>query len=488
MTDESLCRLDALELSRTLHRREASCRETMRAHLDRIARLNPRFNAIVSMRDESELLAQAERCDAELARGESRGWMHGFPHAIKDLEPTAGIRTTWGSPIFADHVPAEDSLLVQRIRAAGAIVIGKTNVPEWGLGSQTYNPVFGVTRNAYDPSRTCGGSSGGAAVALALRLAPLADGSDMGGSLRNPAGFGNVFGLRPSRGRVPKWPADEVFFTQLPTEGPMARTVPDLAALLATLAGPDPRQPLSLPADPSIGPDALELDPAHWRSVRIGWLGDFGGHLVTEPGVLALCERALGDVAAIGCTVEPAALGFEPERIWRAFTTLRAVALAGRFASFRDDPTKWERLKPEARWEVEQGLALGGLDVWRASQERSAWYRHVLELFARYDYLALPTAQFFPFDAELPWPKSIAGRTMDSYHRWMEVVAGATVAGLPAISVPAGFDDRGLPMGLQLIGPPRADLAVLRLARAYELATRWVQRRPPPASLTGDPE
>ena len=487
MADESLCRLDALELSRTLHRRDASCRELMAATLARIGRLNPTFNAIVSMRDEAALLAEADRCDAELARGASRGWMHGFPHAVKDLEPTAGIRTTWGSPIFAEHVPDADSLIVERIKGAGAIVIGKTNVPEWGLGSQTYNPVFGVTRNAYDPSKTCGGSSGGAAVSLALRMTPLADGSDMGGSLRNPAGFGNVFGLRPSRGRVPKWPADEVFFTQLPTEGPMARTVPDLAAFLATISGPDPRQPLALPVDPAIGADGLERDASHWKSVRIGWLGDLGGHLVMEPGVVELCERALGDLAGLGCIVEPAALGFDPERVWRVFTTLRSLSLAGKFAAFRDDPSKWSKLKPEAQWEVERGLELGGLDVWRATVERSAWYQHVLSLFERWDYLVLPTAQFFPFDAELHWPRELAGRKMDTYHRWMEVVAGVTVAGLPAISVPAGFDARGLPMGMQLIGPPQGDADVLRLARAYELATHWVQKRPPPSSLTGDP-
>jgi amidase len=486
MSDESLCHLDALALSRVVHRREASCREVMRAHLGRIHRLNPRFNAIVALRDDAALLAEADAHDALLARGESRGWMHGFPHAVKDLEPTAGIRTTWGSPAFADHVPAQDSLLAQRVRGAGAIVIGKTNVPEWGLGSQTCNPVYGTTVNAYDPARTCGGSSGGAAVALALRLAPLADGSDMGGSLRNPAGFSNVFGLRPSRGRVPKWPADEVFSSQLPTEGPMARSVPDLAAFLATLAGPDPRQPLALPADPSIGPDGLIVDPTHWRGRRIGWLGDYGGRLVMEPGVLATCETALGDFESVGCTVAPTALGFDPEVLWRAFVVLRAFALCGRFASWRDDPARWAQLKPEAQWEVEQGLQLGGLDVWRASAARSAWHQHLLTLFRDHDYLALPTAQCFPFPAELRWPAELAGRRMDSYHRWMEVVVGATMAGLPVASVPAGFDDRGLPMGLQLIGRPQGDLEVLRLAHAYDQATRWVARRPPPSTLTGD--
>lgn len=488
MTDESLCRLDALELSRTLHRRDASCRETMRATLARIARLNPRFNPIVSLRDEAALLAEADRCDAELARGESRGWMHGFPQAIKDLAPTRGLRTTYGSPLFADFVPDADGLVVERIRAAGGIVIGKTNTPEWGLGSNTYNPVFGATGNAYDPTRSCGGSSGGAAVALALRLLPVADGSDMGGSLRNPAGWNNVFGLRPSRGRVPMWPAEDAFFQQLGTEGPMARTVPDLAALLRTLSGPDPRAPLALDADPAALGAPLESDPSHWRGVRIGWLGDLDGHLAVEPGVLALCESALRDVAGLGCEVEATPLGFDHERVWRAFMTLRAMGFAGRFAAMRADPARWARFKPEAQWEIAQGEDVSATDVHRASVTRTAWYQHVRGLLERFDALALPVAQCFPFPATTPWPREVAGRTMDSYHRWMEVVTGATMAGLPAISVPAGFDDRGLPMGLQLVGRPNGELALLRLARAYELATRWVQRRPPPSSLTGDPE
>jgi amidase len=488
MTDESLCRLDAVDLSRTIHRRDASCREVMGAHLARIARLNPRFNAIVSLRDEADLLAEADRCDAILARGESLGWMHGFPHAVKDLEPTAGLRTTWGSPLFRDHVPVDDSLLAARIRSAGAIVIGKTNVPEWGLGSQTYNPVFGPTRNAYDPSKTCGGSSGGAAAGVALRMLPVADGSDMGGSLRNPAGFSNVFGLRPSRGRVPKWPAEDVFFSQLSTEGPMARTVPDLAALLGTLSGPDPRQPLSLPADPSIAAAALAREPGHWRGRRIGWLGDLGGHLATEPQVLPICERALRDLEALGCAVEATPLGFDPEVVWRCFTTLRAWSLAGRFDAYRRDPALWPQLKPEARWEVEQGLRLTGPDLFRAATARSAWYQHLRGLFERFDWLALPTAQCLPFDVERHWPSELAGRKMDSYHRWMEVVAGVTLAGVPAISVPAGFGDGNLPLGLQLIGRPNGDLELLELAHAYDLATRWVARYPPPATLTGDPE
>lgn len=486
MVDESLCRLDALELSRVLHRREASCRDAMRAYLARIGRLNPRFNAIVSLRDEATLLAEADRCDAEIARGDSRGWMHGFPQAIKDLAPTRGLRTTFGSPLFRDFVPEADGLVVERIRAAGGIVIGKTNTPEWGLGSHTYNPVHGTTLNAYDPTRSCGGSSGGTAVALALGMLPVADGSDMGGSLRNPAAWNNVFGLRPSRGRVPTWPAEDAFFQQLGIEGPMARTVPDLAAMLRTLAGPDPRAPLALDADPAQFDASLESDCGDWRDVRVAWLADLGGHLATEPGVLALCESALRDVSGLGCVVEPAALGFDHERVWRAFMTLRAMGFAGRFDPIRSDPARWALLKPEAQWEVEQGSRVTALDVYRASAERTAWYHHVRGLLERFDVLALPVAQCFPFDASITWPREVGGRSMDSYHRWMEVVTGATMAGLPAISVPAGFDARGLPMGLQLVGRPNGELALLRLARAYELASRWVQRRPPPATLTGE--
>jgi len=440
----------------------------MRAHLARIGRLNPRFNAIVSLRDEAALLAEADRCDAELARGESRGWMHGFPQAIKDLAPTRGLRTTFGSPLFRDFVPEADGLVVERIRAAGGIVIGKTNTPEWGLGSHTYNPVHGTTLNAYDPTRSCGGSSGGTAVALALGMLPVADGSDMGGSLRNPAAWNNVFGLCPSRGRVPMWPAEDAFFSQLGTEGPMARTVPDLAAMLRTLAGPDPRAPLALDADPSVFDAGLESDPGDWRGVRVGWLGDMDGHLATEPGVLGLCETALRDVAGLGCEVEPTALGFDHERVWRAFMTLRAMAFAGRFAAIRTDPAKWALLKPEAQWEVEQGAGVTALDVYRASTERTAWYHHVRGLLERFDVLALPVAQCFPFEASITWPREVGGRKMDSYHRWMEVVVGATMAGLPAISVPAGFDARGLPMGVQYASRPFAEGTLLRIAAVQE--------------------
>jgi len=464
--------LSADALSRALRAREVSCREVMHATLARIDACNPTFNAIVSRVDGDDLLRQADAKDAELAAALTRsgsgavGWMHGMPQAIKDIAPTAGIRTTLGSPLLRDNVPAEDGLMVQRMKAAGCIVIGKTNTPEFGLGSHTFNEVFGVTRNAYDSTKSAGGSSGGAAVALALRMLPVADGSDFMGSLRNPAAWNNVFGLRPSRGRVPLWPASDVWVSQLGTEGPMGRTVLDVARLLEVQSGRDPRVPLSIGGDvPRFGDGLNAYEP---RGVRIGWLADLDGHLALEPGILDVCGQGLAHLARLGCEVEPLALGMDPERIWNTWLVWRRWLVAGRIAPYLEQPGNRVLIKPEALWEHEQGLGLTGAQVLAASAERTAFLQHLLGLFERVDFLALPTAQVWPFDVKQRWPQAIAGRTMDTYHRWMEVVIYATLAGLPCISVPVGFNDSGLPMGMQLIGPPEGDLAVLRLAACYE--------------------
>jgi len=476
MNDNDIVAPDALALSAAIRSRRVSCREVMNAYLERIERVDPGHNAIVSLQPREALLAQADERDARLARGQWMGWMHGMPQAIKDLSPTAGIPTTFGSPLLAKNVPAFDGLIVERVKRAGAIVIGKTNVPEFGLGSQTYNTVFGATRNAWDRTKCAGGSSGGAAVALALRMLPVADGSDMGGSLRNPAAFNNVFGFRPSAGRVPKWPALDSFVEQLGTEGPMGRTVADVAMLLSVQAGYDPRVPLSLAEDPSVFAAPLAADP---KGVRIGWLGDLDGYLPMERGILDLCRGALRAMHDAGCVVDEARLGFAPERLWRMWLTLRSAVIAGaRWDDYRD-PARRALLKPEVVWEVENDMSASAIDVYKASVERTAWYARVLELFARYDFLALPAAQVFPFDVEVHWPGEVAGRTMDTYHRWMEVVIGPTLAGLPAISVPVGFSASGLPMGMQLIGRPRGDLEVLRIAHAYEQATDWSRRASP---------
>ncbi len=475
MNTDDIVALGATALSDAIRAREVSCREVMHACLARIERLNPTYNAIVSLQPREQLLAQADERDAQLARGQWLGWMHGMPQAIKDLSPAAGLPLTYGSPIFAKNVAAVDGLIVERVKRAGAIVIGKTNVPEFGLGSQTYNPVFGATRNAWNPAMCAGGSSGGAAVALAQRMLPVADGSDMGGSLRNPAAYNNVFGLRPSAGRVPKWPALDSFIEQLGTEGPMGRSVADVAMLLSVQAGYDPRVPLSLADDPASFAKPLARDP---EGVRVGWLGDLDRYLPMEDGVLDLCRQALRSLQSTGCIVDEAKLGFAPERLWSMWLTLRsAVVAGGRWADY-SDPARRPLLKPEARWEVENDLKASAIDVYQASVERTAWYQHTLALFERYDFLALPTAQVFPFDVNTHWPKEVAGRAMDTYHRWMEVVIGPTLAGLPAISVPVGFSANGLPMGMQLIGRPRGDFELLQLAHAYEQATDWAKRVP----------
>ncbi|HEY4957235.1 MAG TPA: amidase [Caldimonas sp.] len=466
--------LAAHELAAQIGSGAVSCRDVMQAYLARIGAVNPRHNAIVSLRDGDDLLREADRCDETLARRDASApplpFLFGLPQAIKDLVPTAGLRTTFGSPLLRDFVPTADALMVQRMKAAGCIVIGKTNVPEFGLGSHSFNEVFGATRNAYDPTRSAGGSSGGAAVALATRMLPVADGSDSMGSLRNPAAWSNVFGFRPSQGRVPAAPAQDVWVTHFGTEGPMARTVRDLALLLDVQAGYDPRAPLSLAAEPSF---AARLDADRGDGAappRVGWLGDLGGYLAFADGILDVCGQGLARLSSLGCAVEPIALGFAPERIWDAWLVWRWWLVHGRIAPYLKQPANRALIKAEALWEHDHGATLTGPQVMAASVERSAFYQHVLTLFERVDFLALPTTQVWPFPVAERWPKEIAGRAMDTYHRWMEVVVIATFAGLPCISVPVGFNAAGLPMGMQLIGKPRGDLALLRLAQEYEAA------------------
>ncbi len=468
--------LDALSLSQAIAARRISCREVMQAYLAQIERLNPRVNALVSLQPEETLLRQAGERDAQLARGERMGWMHGFPQAPKDLAATAGIPTTMGSLTLRNNVPREDALVVERARRAGAILIGKSNTPEFGLGSNTFNRVFGVTHNAFDPGRSAGGSSGGAAVALALRMLPVADGSDMMGSLRNPAAWNNVVGFRPSLGRVPMLPARDIFFQQLSTEGPMARSVAEAAMLLSVQAGFDARCPQSIAEDPRRFAGSLQRD---FKGARIGWLGDLGGHLATEPGLLPLCERALRHFEALGCTVEPALPDFPLERLWRCWLSLRQFIVSGLCGEIVASDKLRALVKPELVWEVEQGWKLPATELWKATVARTEWTLALQALFARFDFLVLPAAQVFPFDAELDWPKSIAGRAMDTYHRWMEVVIGPTLAGLPVAAVPGELSAEGLPTGLQIVGPAQQDFATLQMAHAYEQACQYTRRRSP---------
>jgi len=469
--------MPALALSKAIHNKQVSCREVMQAYLKQIETYNPASNAIVSLAPQDALLAQADERDAQLGRGQSMGWMHGLPQAVKDLLDVQGFRTSHGSPLTPLTPAGKDSLMAARMRAAGCIMIGKTNTPEFGLGSHTFNEVFGATRNAWDPSKTAGGSSGGAAVALAQRMLPVADGSDFMGSLRNPAGWNHVFGMRPSQGRVPRPSLPDVFIAQLGTEGPMARSVSDMAMLLSTQAGYDARAPLSI--QESGAAFAQNLD-ASMKGKRVGWLGNLNGYLPMESGVMEVCQDALKVLETTGCSVDTTSLGMQPEEIWDAWLVWRKALAGASTGAYAHLPNWREKVKPEAQWEYDQSLDLTGTQLMKASAARTRYYQSMIDLFESFDVLAIPTAQVWPFDIKERWPQNIAGRSMDTYHRWMEVVIYPTFAGLPAISVPAGFNAQGLPMGLQLIGKPKGDFELLQVAHAYEMAAQdLIHKRPP---------
>jgi amidase len=465
MSDE-LCDLPATELAARLRRRDVSAREVTAAHLARIERVNPRVNAIVTLVAE-RALADAARADEALARGDAVGPLHGLPVAHKDLVDTAGIRTTRGSPFHRDHVPTRDALLVRRIRAAGAITLGKTNTPEFGAGSQTFNPIFGATRNPYDLSKTPGGSSGGAAAALACGMVPLADGSDTGGSLRNPAAFCNVVGLRPSPGRVPR---DEGSWSPLSVLGPMARTVADVALFLSAIAGPDAGDPLSLPDDGARFAAPLDRDV---RGARVAWWRGLGG-VPFEPEVRRVVDAARATFEALGCVVEED----EPDfgGVDEAFLALRHLSFHADYAPLARERPAW--VKETIRWEIAEAERTTGADVGRAQARQARMYAETRHFFARHDYLVLPTTQVAPFDVATPYPTEVAGVAMATYVDWMRSCWYVSFMGTPAISVPAGFTAEGLPVGLQIVGPHRDDRGVLRMARAFEQATGHGARRP----------
>ncbi|RYG88522.1 MAG: amidase [Alphaproteobacteria bacterium] len=477
--------MDGVTLSHAIKSKRVSCLEVMSAYLDHVGRFNPGVNAIISMPPYEELLSEARERDVQLGRGEYLGWMHGFPVAVKDNIPVKGLPFTRGSPLFRDFVAPADAIVVERMKGAGAIVIGKTNTPEFALGSQTHNPVFGTTLNPYDPSKTSGGSSGGAAAAVALRMLPVAVGTDHTGSLRNPGAFNNIFTLRPAYGRVPVETAD-VFNSGMSIPGPLARTVTDLAMLLSVQAGYDPRVPLSIRENPAQFAVPLNGDV---RGKRIAWGGDLLSRVMPfEAGVLELCRGALSTFEQLGCVVDEAAPEFPVEQLFANLKVLRAWQLGPMLVDLYNDPTKRTLLSPEAQFEAETYLGLRAADVTIAAGVRSAWYQAVRRFFGTYDHFVLPSAQVFPFDARTPYPTEIAGRTTtDTYYRWMEAMVPVTMAGCPAINVPAGFNDAGLPMGIQIMATNHAERACLEIAYAYDLATRWVERRPPPKLTSVEP-
>ncbi|MFS4582894.1 amidase [Phaeobacter sp. C3_T13_0] len=458
----------AQEILQNLSSGRRSAVTQMEETLARIEAVNPDVNAIVALRDRDDLMAEASAADLATTRGA----LHGLPMAIKDLTNVAGVPSTQGSPLLADFIPQHDDLMVARLRAAGALIIGKTNTPEFGLGSHTFNPVYGACANPYDRTRSCGGSSGGAAVALATGMVALADGSDMMGSLRNPAGWCNVYGFRPSWGRVPNEPRGDVFLHTLSTNGPMARSPEDLALLLNVMSGADPRQPLSTTAALN---EPVSLQPAI-GPMRIGWLADWGGSYPMEPGILDTCEAALDVLRELGHQVELLTPPFAAERIWQSWTTLRSFAVSAGLRVFLEQK---QQLKDSAQWELERGLALTGREIQAASDLRSDWQRVAARLFTQYDALVLPTAQCWPFEIDLDHPGVINGTDMDCYHRWMEVVAPVSLLGLPCLAAPAGFGENGLPMGLQIFAAHGQDQDLLALGQAYHTVTRWPERRPP---------
>ena len=444
-----------------VRRREISARELLDLHLNRIASLNPRLTAIVSL-DEERAWAGAAAADEHLARGLPVGPLHGLPFAVKDTHEVAGWRTTYGSPLFADHVPDRDDLVVERIRQAGAVLIGRTNVPEFAAGSHTFNRVFGTTRNPVDPSRSAGGSSGGAAAALAACLVPLADGSDMGGSLRNPASICGVVGLRPSLGRVPSWPSNNHWETTA-VSGPLARDVGDVALLLSVMAGPDPRVPHAMDT-----PGHVFLPPLHGSLVglRVGWTSDLGGLLDVDERVAAVVEEAGRTMVRAGAHVYTGHpdLGIADE----CFRTLRAWHFQASFGDLlRRNP---DGLKQSLADNIRAGEGLTGADVARAYQQRTALTETMREFFTRYDVLAMPVSQVPPFPAEQEYPTEINGTPMTDYLAWMRSAYVISATGCPAISVPAGTTPEGWPVGLQLVAAHGQDRRLLEVAAAFENA------------------
>ena len=469
-----ICQLSAVELARLIRAKELSAREVVGAHLTQIERVNPGVNAIVTLVAD-QAMECARLADDNFARGRDVGPLHGLPIAHKDLQPTKGIRTTFGSPIYKDFVPAEDSLIVERLRLAGAIVVGKTNTPEFGAGSQTFNPVFGSTLNPYDRTKTCGGSSGGAAVALATGMLPIADGSDMGGSLRNPASFCNVVGLRPSPGRVPTWPAATAWST-LSVDGPMARSVADVALMLSAIAGPDSLSPIAL--DEAGSRFAAPLDRT-FKGVRVAWWKNLGG-VPVDRRVREAVNAQRSVFESLGCIVDEAEPDFTD--FDAVFKTVRALAfvtgVAPRVAGHR------ELVKDTILWEIDRGERLTAAEIACAETKRTELYHRMRAFMERYEFFVLPATQVPPFDVNQPYVTEIDGVAMETYIDWMKSCYFISLVGNPAISVPCGFTPEGLPVGLQIVARHRDDWGLLQIAHAFECsAGERVSRRWPTVPL-----
>jgi amidase len=473
MPKSEICFMTATEMVQKIRDKQLSCREVMAAHLNQIERVNPVVNAIVTRIPAEQALSRADAADEALVQGKGIGPLHGLPIAHKDLVPTKDMRTTFGSPIYKDFVPDHDGLIVERLKKAGAITIGKTNTPEFGAGSQTFNQVFGETLNPYDTTKTCGGSSGGAAVSLACGMLPLADGSDTGGSLRNPGNFCNIVGFRASPGRVPIWP-NPVAWYPISVQGPMARTVQDAALMLSAIAGPDPRSPIAIAEPGSVFSESLERD---FKGVKIAWSKNLGD-LPVDPRVTQVLENQQCVLHDLGCIVEAGQPDFsgadEIFKVWRAWR------FELRYTELLKDHRKL--IKDTVVWNTEQGQKLTGPQLGRAEVQRTELYHRVREFMENYEFLICPVNQVPPFDIKQPYVEEIDGVKMETYIDWMKSCYYITVTGLPAISVPCGFTPEGLPVGMQIVGRHNADFSVLQLAHAFEKATGFWKQHPPVAS------
>ena len=466
--------LDAVDVVALIRQGKVSAVEVMQQTLARVAQVNAAHTAIVSMADPDTILRAARAQDAQ---ADKSGALFGLPLAVKDLSNAQGFPTSMGSPAFPMKPADHDDLFVARMRAAGANVFGKTNTPEFGLGSHTFNPVHGTTANAYDSTRSAGGSSGGAAVALATRMVAIADGSDMMGSLRNPAGWNNVYGMRPTWGLVPSEPLGDTFGQQLSTNGPMARSPRDLALLLGVQSGPDPRQPHGRPAQNFL----TDMQGHSLSGARIGYLGAWG--LPTDPGIMDITQNAVQNLEHLGASIDIVKPPFDMDALWHAWTTLRHWAVCTGLFALYDNPKTRNLLKPAAVWEIENGLKLSIMDIHRASVIRSQWYTRAAALFDTYDAVILPSAQVWPFDKTMIHPTDINGVAMDTYHRWMQVVIPAGLIGLPVVNLPIGFGDTGgfdtgLPAGMQMIGAKGSDARLLGYAHDWHVAHPYTQIAP----------
>ena len=460
--------MNALDMSTLLRTKKISAREIMQAHLQQIAKINAKVNAIITLVPEDQLMAQALAADESLAKGNLTGPMHGLPIAVKDLTETKGIRTTYGSPLWRDNIPSQDALVVQRQKKAGAIVIGKTNVPELGMGSQTFNPLFGHTFNPYDLSKTCGGSTGGGAVALACGMTPLVDGSDMGGSLRNPASFCNVVGLRPSPGRVPLVAA-KLAWQGLAVQGPMARTVSDCAFLLSVQAGPDSRSPISIMENPLQFREPLKRN---FKGVKIAFIKDLD--LPWEKEVKDTIDSQRKIFESLGCIVEES----EPDMTDanECFVNFRHWQYEAQYGDLLEANS--DKMNGYTKWHIAEGRKLTGPYLSRLEIKRSELFRRMQQFLEKYEFLIMPVSQVLPFDVHTPYPEQIEGTKMTTYIDWMRSSYYISVVSNPALSVPCGFSKTGLPIGLQIVGRHNADLAVLQMGFAFEQATNIGHQRP----------